>query len=286
MKPFEFHTPATLDETLDLLERYGGDAHLIAGGTALVILMRQNLVQPTALVNIRRLPDLSNIERTIGSIHIGGLATHRTIETSPVVRSHVPLLSETVRRVATVRIRNVGTIGGNLAHADPSQDPPVALIALGASVEATSRSGQRNIPADEFFTDYYETVLQPGEVVTGVNVPVPASGSFTAFTKFLPRTADDYATVSVAVVLTRGAGGVCRDARLALGAVGSTPIRARGAEDVLRGQPLTDESIREAAAVAKTESDPISDVRGSADYKRDMVEVWVRRTLQAALAPV
>jgi carbon-monoxide dehydrogenase medium subunit len=178
----------------------------------------------------------------------------------------------------------MGTLGGNLAHADPNQDPPATLIALGASVELTSQQGKRDVPVDEFFTDYYETALQPGEVVSAIRIPALAPRSVAAFTKFLPRTADDYATVSVAAVVTPDESGQrCQEVRLGLGSSGSTPIRARKAEDALRGQELTDQNIRRAAAVAKTEVDPISDIRGSAEYKRDMAEVWVRRTIERAL---
>ena len=284
MNAFEFHAPDSLAEVFELLGRYGDDARLIAGGTALVILMRQNLVRPSAVISLRRLSELNGIDAEDGGLHIGALATHREVETSPLVAARLPVLVDTLRHVATIRIRNVGTLAGNLAHADPNQDPPATLIALGASVEVRSARGQRMIPLDEFFTDYYETALAPGDVVTGVRVPGLSDRSAAAFTKFLPRTADDYATVSVAAVLTLDeAGQTCRDVRLALGAAGSTPIRARQAETVLRGQPLTDEAIREAAATARTEVDPISDIRGSADYKRDMAEVWVRRTIQRAL---
>jgi carbon-monoxide dehydrogenase medium subunit len=212
------------------------------------------------------------------------LVTHREAEVSPLVGERARVLAETLRHVATIRIRNVGTLGGNLAHADPNQDPPATLIALGAAVELAGRQGTRSVPVDEFFTDYYETALQPGEVVTAIHVPGMAPRSVAAFSKFLPRTADDYATVSAAVVVTPDESGQrCQEVRIGLGSAGSTPLRARQAEDALRGQALTDDNLRAAAAVAKTEVDPISDIRGSAEYKRDMAEVWVRRTLERAL---
>jgi carbon-monoxide dehydrogenase medium subunit len=284
MNAFDYFAPDSLPEVFDLLGRYGDEAKLIAGGTALVILMRQNLVRPSAVVSLRRLKELGGIDAEDGGLRIGALATHREVEVSPLVRERAGVLSETLRHVATIRIRNVGTLGGNLAHADPNQDPPATLIALGASVELASRQGRREVPVDEFFTDYYETALQPGEVVTAIRVPGLPTRAAAAFSKFLPRSADDYATVSVAAVVSLDESGQrCQDVRIGLGSAGSTPIRARQAEDALRGQELTDQNLRQAAAVAKTEVDPISDIRGSAEYKRDMAEVWVRRTLERAL---
>jgi carbon-monoxide dehydrogenase medium subunit len=245
--------------------------------------MRQGLVQPAALVSLARVGNLSGVTAVDGTLHIGALTTHREIETSPRVRDSWPVLAETFRSVATIRIRNVATVGGNLAHADPNQDPPVTLLALGASVEVTGRDRQRLVALEDFFTSYYETVLEPGELVTGVSVPVLAPRSGAVFHKFLPRSADDYATVAVASAVTLDAAGErCQEARIALGSVGSTPIRARGAEAALRAQVPTPETLRSAAALVKAEVDPIADIRGSAEYKRDMAEVWTRRTLAQA----
>src|SRR5919201_4056302 len=259
MNSFDYFAPDSLGEVFELLARYGDDAKLIAGGTALVILMRQNLVRPSAVVSLRRLHELGGIDAEDGGLRIGALVTHREAEVSPLVGERARVLADRLRHVPTIRIRNVGTLGGNLAHADPNQDPPATLIALGASVELASQQGTRSVPVDEFFTDYYETALQPGEVVTAIHVPGLAPRSVGAFSKFLPRTADDYATVSSAVVVTTDESGQrCQEVRIGLGSAGSTPIRARQAEDALRGEVLSDESLRAAAAMAKTEVDPIS----------------------------
>ena len=181
----------------------------------------------------------------------------------------------------------MATVAGGLAHADPNQDPPPTLIALGAAVKATSSAGSRSIPLDEFFTDYYETVLNPDEIVTEVFVPKMASNSAGAYLKFLPRTADDYATVSAAVVLTLDkTNKVINDLRIALGSVGVTPIRATAAEAILRGQPLKPEAFQEAGEKAKEAVDPVSDFRGSAGYKREMAGVFVRRALEKALSNI
>jgi carbon-monoxide dehydrogenase medium subunit len=181
----------------------------------------------------------------------------------------------------------MATVGGGLAHADPNMDPPPSLIALGATVKATSANGSRIIPLDEFFKDYYETVLEPDEIITEVMVPKAAPNTGAAYLKFLPRTADDYATVSAAAVLTLDkTKKTIADVRIALGSVGVTPIRAKEAENLLRGQPVRAEAFVEAGEKAKEAVDPVSDFRGSAGYKRDMAAVFVRRALEKALADI
>ncbi len=284
MIPFEYRTPKTLKEVHQELKQFGTDAKLVAGGTALVIMMKQRLVRPSCLVSLRSVRGLSGIAQKDGGLKIGGLTTHRELETSSLVRRQNPLLAETYRHVATIRVRNMATVGGGLAHADPNQDPPPTLIALGATVKATSANGSRTVPLDGFFTDYYETVLKPDEIITEIFVPRLPANSGAAFLKFLPRTADDYATVSAAAVVTLDkARRSFADVRIALGSVGTTPIRAREAEEILRGQPVKAEALREAAEKAKQLVDPVSDFRGSAAYKREMAGVFVRRALEAAL---
>ena len=196
----------------------------------------------------------------------------------------IPLVAVAYSHVATPRIRNMATVGGGLAHGDPNQDPPPSLIALGASVVLSSANGgERIVPAEELFVDYFETDVRPGEIITGLVVPPAPNGAGTAYLKFLPRTADDYATVSVAAVVTSDDAGNCGDVRIVLGSVGLTPIRASAAEDTLRGQTLTDESIREAAATVQDAVDPLDDHRGSAEYKREMAEVFTRRAVRQAM---
>ena len=284
MQPFEYRTPKSLKEVQQDLKQYGSDGKLIAGGTALVIMMKQRLVRPACLISLRSVRALSGIAEKNGALSIGGATTHRAVEDSPLVKRRLPILAETYHHVATVRVRNMATVGGGLAHADPNQDPPPTLIALGASVKASSTDGSRMIPLEEFFTDYYETVLKPEEVITELSVPRLAANSGAAFLKFLPRTADDYATVSAAVVVTLDrTKKIFSDVRIALGSVGTTAIRARDAEAVLRGQPVKSEALREAAEKAKQAVDPISDFRGSAAYKKEMAGVFVRRALETAL---
>jgi len=281
---FDYHAPTTLDETFDLLATYGDDAHLMAGGTALVLLLQQGLVQPGHVVGLRKVEDLHGIRRRAdGGLEIRALSTHRQAEVSPDVRAYCPALAENFARVATIRIRNQGTVGGNLAHADPAQDPPPMLIALGGEAVVASKTAQRRIPLDEFFVDYFETALKPGEVLVSVELqPLPA-GTRVTYKKFLPRTQDDYATVSVAAALRIGSDGTCEDVKVALGAAATTPIHARKVEDALRGQRLDASKITEAAALVRDEVDPLDDLRGSAAYKREMARVWTQRALHELL---
>ena len=284
---FEFHKPASLDDALELLDRFGDDARLLAGGTALVLQMKQRFAQPAHVIGLRSLSGnsgLGAVEETSDGLRIGALCTLRRLEDHSLLRRRIPLLSDTVGRVATRRIRSMATIGGALVNGDPNQDPPPTLIALGATVELTSSSGARVCPVEELSVDYYETDVRAGEVLTALDVPIPDTDTCGAYLKFLPRTADDYATVSVAAVVSVLPGNICREARIVLGAAGATPIRARAAEDLLRGQELTDAALRAAAAKAQDAVDPLDDFRGSADYKREMAGVFTRRALTQALA--
>jgi aerobic carbon-monoxide dehydrogenase medium subunit len=284
MNAFDYRAPRALDEALAILGEFGEDAKVVAGGTALVTMMRQRLVQPRCLVSLRDVPELGGIEATNGALRVGALVTHREAEISPLVRERLPVLAETFRRVATVRVRNMATIGGALAHGDPNQDPPVTLLALGARVSIRGPRGARELPLEGFFRDYYETALEPGELVTAVTVPsaLPAA-SGAAFLKFLPRTADDYATVAAAAIVTLEPDGEgCREARIALGSVGVTPLRASAVEALLPGQRLGESLLQAAGEAAKGAVDPLSDHRGSAAYKREMTAVMVKRALTQA----
>jgi carbon-monoxide dehydrogenase medium subunit len=283
MQPFEYREPATVDEALDLLSQRGEDAKVIAGGTALVIMLKQRLLAPPCLVSLRRIGALRGARVSGESLHLGALETHRAIETSPLVNAIHATMAQTYGHVATIRVRNMATVGGSLAHADPSQDPPVTLMALNGRVRLLARSGSREVPLEEFFKDYYETVTRPDELLTEVLVPLMPADSGASYIKFLPRTMDDYATVGVAAwVSVDPQTGKCRECRVAMGCVASTPVRARSAEALLRGQLLTAELLREAGRAAEDATDPISDARGSAEYKRAMAGVFTRRALQQA----
>jgi len=238
---------------------------------------------PDVLISLHRVQGLNTVNQVNGALHLGGLLTHRGAESAPLVQTQIPVLAETFAHVATVRIRNMATLGGSLAHADPNQDPPITLLALDAQVRIAAANGERQIPLADFFTDYYETVLQPEELVTAVHVPIPAPHTGNAYLKFLPRSADDYATVGVAAsVQINPSTGACEVCRIAMGCVGVTPLRATAAEALVRGQQQSDDLLRAAGEAAQQATDPISDTRGSADYKRAMAGVFVKRALAQA----
>jgi carbon-monoxide dehydrogenase medium subunit len=280
---FELHEPDTFEELFALAARYGEEARYLAGGTALVLLMRAQLLHPAALLALHRLPGLRGVTRDNGRVRLGALATHAELARAPVLREHVPALAEAFRHVATPRIRNVGTVGGNLAHADPHQDPPVALLALGAVAVARGPAGERRVPLDALFVDYYETALRPGEVLTAVEVPVPGPDAGTAFVKFLSRSADDYATVNAAVVL-RAAAGRVTEARIAVGCVASTPRRAPEAEALLVGHAPDAGRLRAVGEAVAAVADPVLDSRGSPAYKQRVTPVIVQRAIRQAWA--
>lgn len=282
MRDFFFHSPTNLPDALSLLEEHREDGRAFAGGTALVVLMKQNLVDADHLISLARVPGLSGIRSESDGLHIGALTRHREVETSGLVKQHAPLLADVYNNVATVRIRNVATVGGGLAHADPAQDPPPGLIVLDAKVRLVSRSGERTVPVNELFLDYYETSIQPGELLTEVIVPPQPANAKAVYLKFLPRTADDYATVAVAA-LGQVEGGVCRSLRVALGAAGPTPIHATAVEQALVGKQVNAQAIRQAADAVASQVDPLDDFRGSSEYKRDMCVVFTRRALERVL---
>ena len=284
MIAFEYVEPERLEEALALLEQHGEDAKVLAGGTGLVNLMKQRLVQPAYLIGLRQLarhPELAEIQSN-GGLTIGSLCSHRAIETSALIQRRLPLLATTFQHVASVRIRTAATIGGSLAHADPNQDPPPALLVLDARIRVQSSRGEREIELSDFFVDYYETALEPEELITTVIIPPQPTGVGTAFLKFLPQTHDDYATIAVAARISLD-GDTIAQARIALGAAAATPLRARAVETALQGQPLTSQVIRDATALVTEEIDPLADFRGSAEYKRDMAVVFTQRAIEQAV---
>lgn len=290
MIEFEFHSPTSLEEAFDLLQRYGDDGRMMAGGTGLVLQMKQRLSQPGHVIGLKKIPGLNLIEAeangAAGSVKVGALCTHHRLETNPLMQQRLPLVVQTYKHVATARIRSMATVGGGLVHGDPNEDPPPTLIALGASAELVSSGGARTVPVEDLFLDYYETDVRPGEILTSVTIPAQPAGSGSVYLKFLPKTADDYATVSVAAVVTPGENNICRDVKIVLGSAGTTPVHAKAAEDALRGRALTEENIAACAALVKDAVDPLDDFRGSADYKTEMAEVFTRRAIQQALAKV
>lgn len=286
MVKFDYLEPKNLKKACELLERYGDEAKLIAGGTALLIWMRLRLLSPKVVISLEKIPNFDRVRFSAkDGLRIGARARHRDIELSTPVRRHYPLLHETFRKVAQPRIRNMGTIGGNLCQGDPLTDPGASLMALDAEVVLTSTKGSRTLPIDNFFVDYYETAIQPDEILTEICVPPPVKKLAWAHIKFTPRTEEDFATIGIALTL-KGQNGRCEDVRLALNSASSTIFRAKKAEEVVRGKPFTDELFSEMGNVAAGEADPIDDLRGSADYKRDLIKVLVKRAAKQALEQV
>jgi carbon-monoxide dehydrogenase medium subunit len=285
IRDFEYFAPKTLKEALILLDKYQDECKVIAGGQSLLILMRQGLVAPEHLIDIKGVSELSYIKSDAKTgLKIGALTTHRAIEKSAVMRNGFSALAEMERRLASIQTRNWGTIGGNICHADPAGDPMPVLIALNATLTTASVRGERKIAVEDFSLDYFETALEHGELLTEIQVPVPPPHTGAAYTKF-NVIESDMATVGVAVSITLGSGdGVGSDVRIALGAAAPTPIRAKQAEAVLKGKKITDSLLKEAGEIASTEAEPISDIHASEEYRRELVKVLVKRVGNEALA--
>ncbi len=280
MKRFSYVEPKTIEEALEKLNEYGDEAILIAGGTALVTFMKNDLVSPSVVIGLRRVTSLLSFSHP-DETRIGALTTIQNLATWPVIAAQAPLLASACRQVATVRIRMMATLGGAIAYADPSLDTPPALLASDARIVVTSAESEREIAVEDFFTGIYDTALQPNEIISEIVVPPQPEASGSAYIKFLPSTHDDYATVSVAARVSVK-DDVIIDARIALGAVGPTALRATAAERALVGMRADDLVFRDIGVYVADIVEPMADFRGSADYKRDMAVVHVRRALSQA----
>ncbi len=278
--PFAYHAPPQLDEALALLERYGDDAKVLAGGQSLMPLLNFRLSYPSALIDINHVAELSYLRQENGQVCIGALTRQRAIEFSELVRRQLPLLYEATMLVGHLPIRTRGTIGGSLAHADPAAEYPAVALVLGADLVLQSPEGQRSISAEEFFVSYLTTVLAPNEVVTEIRFSPASPASGWAFEE-VARRHGDFALVGVAGVIDAD-GEQCRTACLAAAGVGPTPIRLRAAEDILVQEGVTEQGIQRAAAKAAELVEPDSDIHASADFRRHLTEVLTRRAIQRA----
>ncbi|MDX1122746.1 xanthine dehydrogenase family protein subunit M [Sinorhizobium medicae] len=286
MKPFEYYEPATLAEASELLRRLGKDASIIAGGTDLLVELKEDLRSAHHIVNIKKIPGLTDFAYDpANGLRFGALVTVREIETSPAVNGNYPNLAKAVSLLGSIQVRNRATVVGNICRASPSADTIPPLIADGASLSIYSGGTERSIPLDEFFTGPGRTVLVPGDIVTGISMPAPRPTSGRAYIKHGRRKAMELATVGVAVSMEHVAG-QCSDIRIALGAVAPTVIRARRTEDLLRGRMIDAALLAEAAESAMQEATPIGNVRASAAYRRDMVGVLTRRAIGYAMGGV
>ena len=283
MVRFDYAEPATLDEAVALLDAGAGRSVVFAGGTDLLVQMRENVRTPAQVVNIKKILGLNALAfDPVDGLTIGALTTTRAIETSDLVRRHYAGLHAATVHFASIQVRHRATVVGNVCRASPSADTLPPLIADGAVLRVQGRQGMREVAVEDFCTAPGRTVLGPDELVTRINVPAPLPHTAKVYLKHGRRTEMELATVGVAVTLTLD-GARCRDVRIVLAAVAPTPLRAVAAEAALRDRPVDAGSIAAAAAAAMAESRPIGDVRGSADYRREMVGVLTRRALQQAL---
>ncbi len=279
---FDYHVARDLAHAIELLLSAGGEGKVLAGGQSLIPLMKFRLAQPTYLVDLNRIASLSYV-REDGELRIGALTREADLEASSIVRERYQIIAETAAVIADPLVRNLATIGGNLAHADPANDHPATMLALRASVVARGGKGERVIPIDAFFVDTFTTALAQDEIVTEIRVPKPAPRSGGAYVK-LERKVGDFAIAGVAASVTLDEKGKVSAIGIALTNVGPTAIRARRAEEALRGQAPDDKAIAAAAAAAAAESQPVSDMRGPADYKKDVVRVLTARAVRKAIA--
>jgi carbon-monoxide dehydrogenase medium subunit len=278
----DYRQPTTLAEALDLLAEHGDDAKVIAGGQSLLILMRAGLVRPELLVGLSEIESLRNLEVN-GSAKIGAMVTHATVEHDPRIAERWPLLAAAEAAVSTTQIRNRGTLCGNIAHAFPTADPPAALIASDARVHLESKRGTRSVAAEDFFVSLLETVAEPDELVTGVELPPQPDGARHAYLKYSIRPLD-FAIVGVAARIVLGGDGAIAEARIALNGAASRALRATDAEQVLIGEQPSPELFKGAGDAAAGQSDPFADVDGSPEYKRRVIGVYTGRALAKALA--
>jgi len=279
---FDYHAPSTIGEATGLLAKLGEDAKILSGGQSLIPLMKLRLASPAHVVDINGIPGLAYIREADGFLRIGGLTRESELEESDLVRSRYPLLHDTSRVIADPLVRNLATVGGNLAHGDPANDHPATMLALGAELVAVGAKGERRIPIASFFTGPFATSLKPDEILVEIRVPMPVARSAGAYLK-LERKVGDFATAAVAAQVTLGAGGTCDQVGIGLTNVGLTPIKAAKAEAALKGNKPDEATIRRAAQLAAEASEPSADLRGSVEYKKDLVRVLTARALRRAL---
>jgi carbon-monoxide dehydrogenase medium subunit len=285
MRDFELFEPRSISNLLALARRYRDSAKIIAGGTDLLVEMKRGTSAPATLISIRTVSGLKRISyRPRDGLRLGAATTIHEIETSPILREHYPVLAQAASRLGSPQVRNQATVGGNVCQASPAGDIIPPLMALGASLVLRSTSGERSMPIEDFFRGPGETLLKPGEVLTEISIPPPEPKARSAFLKHGRREGVDLAIVNVAVWIHLKENHACEEARLALGAVAPTVIRARSAESLMRGKRLNDDVIRKVGERASEEVQPISDLRASAEYRSEMSRVITVRALRAALA--
>ena len=279
---FEYFRPKTISEAVALLQQHGDEAKILSGGQSLIPMMKLRLARPGFLIDINRIAGLSYIKEDGGFLKIGGLTREAELEASSLIRSKYPIIHDTASVIADPQVRNLATVGGNLAHGDPANDHGATMLALGAQVVATGAKGQRVIRIEDFFVSIFETALKHDEILTEIQVPIPPAKSSGAYFK-LERKVGDFATVAVAAQVTLDGNGACQKVGIGMTNVGATPLKAKKAEDFLRGKKLDEAGINQAAQLAADESQPSPDLRGPAEYKKGLVQELTKRALASAL---
>jgi carbon-monoxide dehydrogenase medium subunit len=276
---FAYFAPTTLNEAVSLLSQQKG-AKILAGGQSLIPAMKLRLAGPEVLIDINRVAGMDYVKEEGGFLVIGAMTREASLDESALIHQKYPLLADTAAVIADPLVRNMATVGGNLAHADPANDHPATMLAFGAQVVAVGPKGERTIPIDDFFVGLFENSLAKDEILREIRIPAPQAGSGGAYIK-MERKVGDYAVGGVAVYLTMN-GNTCQSARIGLTNVASTPMRAKNAEAALTGKSLDDAAIKAAGTAAGAECDPSSDLRGSADYKRDIIRILTMRAIRKA----
>jgi carbon-monoxide dehydrogenase medium subunit len=279
MARFDYFEPDHLDELLDLLARYGEDARVIAGGQSLLILIRQGLVRPGVLISLDKLSSLRQISDKDNEIILGAMVTQSDVSAADRIRERLAVLFQAASKVGSVHVQNLGTVGGNLCHAEPNGDSAPALLSAGASIRASSSRRERKIRLEDFFRGPFENALEPDEALTHIHVPIPASGASSVYLKHVLR-AVDRATVSVGLMMQMDREGRCQAVRIGLGGAASTPIRAKQAEALLQGEKITESVIEAAGMEVSRNCDPLSDAHGPAEYKRKMAGLLTKRAIR------
>ena len=279
---FDYHSPASLDKALEALVSFGDDAKVIAGGQSLLPLMKLRLAQPRVLIDISKIKELASIHQEDDQIIMGALCTHYQVESSELLEEKCPLLCQTAGFIGDSQVRNRGTVGGSLAHADPAADLPAAFLALGAELQVNGSEGNRRIQAEEFFYGVMTTALKPTEILTAIKIPLLSGRTGTSYQK-MEQKASGFAIVGVAAVVTLNEEGICSEVSLGVTGVGLKPFRARAVEEKLKGKRLNPDLIESASAEATQGVDALSDIHASAEFRAHLARVYTARALGAAL---
>lgn len=280
---FEYLKPNSINEAISMLQQHGDDAKILAGGHSLIPMMKLRLANPKYLIDINSLSELEYISESNGFLNIGGLTRETALEHSDLIKSKFPIINEATKLIADPQVRNMATVGGNLAHGDPANDHPAVMLALNATIVINGPGGERIISIDDFFTGFFTTAIQNGEILTEIRIPMPLERTGSTYLK-LERKVGDFATAAVGVKVTLNQDGTCESVRIGLTNAGITPLRAKNAEQFLTGRQLDVSTFKEAGQLAASEADPAADLRGSEAYKKAMFKELTIRALTKATA--